>query len=244
MLFFSCIKQLKKTEVKTECNNCNGYERIIKKTLEFKEDSSLISYAVDRWIEGNYGSFGQYKKKTPNDWYKIHIGAIFYNNMKLKMTAFLYIEYNVGYVDTMNVKFRDVKSHFFDSHTLMGYRDSSDKPWKLFELNEVFSGSLSRSLKQAVMLQESKMLNRKYLTDTAFIAVYNKFDKANTTYKAVKYLPCESLFWTESPLWQKGNRIKGYYPFETHMNATPFSKMPLIDIFNIHYPDSINKFYR
>ena len=244
ILILSCTRPLTKKIAEIDCDSCAAYKKNIRKTAEYKKDSVLIAFTVDKWIGANFGGFGQFKKKVANDLYKIHVGSIFYDSKKLKMTAFLYIEYSMGYVDTINIKFRDVKSHFFNSYTLMGYRDSLNKPWKLFELNAGFEGVMSRSLKQAEIFHESKMLNRKYLTDTAFIGVYNEADKANTIYKPIKYLPCETLFWTESPLWQKGNRVKGYYPFETYMNATPLSRKPLRDVFNINYPDSILRFYR
>ena len=57
------------------------------------------------------------------------------------------------------------------------------------------------------------------------------------------HLPCEQEFWTELPLWKKGNRVPGYFDFETYMNATPINKN-IRPYLNIYYPDSLLALYR
>lgn len=223
--------------------NCDEYILNVKATKQYKKDSALLSYTVYRWIDTCYGWFGHYNRRNAaNGSYKMHVGDIFYDSGKLKLTAFVFVEYSTAYIDTVYEKIKDMKSNLFDSHTVMGYRDSVNQPWKLFELGELFVGLRGSSLKNAEDYHTSIFLNRKEMEERK-IAVYDEKSGLNTKYEPVRYLPCEDKFWTQSPLWKKGNRVPGYYVFETYMNATPL-KRDLRPIFVITYPDSLLRSYR
>jgi hypothetical protein len=209
--------------------DCDDYIRKIKTTNQYKTDSSFLSYTVYNWIDSSYGWFGHYNRSNAkNGFYAVHIGEIFYDSAKLKLTAFVFVEYSSDYIDTAYEKLKNPNGHLFDSHTAMGYRDSINHPWKFFELDEIFIGLRSNSLASAENFHKSVFLNR------------NDMEKRTS----VKYfLPCESKFWTELPLWKKGHRVSGFYDFETYMNATDLNK-ELRPIFNIRYPDSLLKLYK
>jgi len=229
---------------KNNCH-CENYIDSVYKTSQYKKDSVFIDYTVKQWIDSSFGAwFGDYQKTHMTRGYsKIHVGPIFYSTDLLKLRAFIYIEYKFGYFDTLEYKYTDKKSNFFDSYTLNGYRYALNKPWKLFEAEEyVLFGS--RSLKAAEATYEGNLLNEDYLNERDFIGVYNESDRLNTLFEPVKYLPCDPKFWVESPIWKKGNRVPGYYSFETNMNATPFSIEPLRPICKITYPDSILNLYK
>jgi hypothetical protein len=157
----------------------------------------------------------------------------------LRLTAFVYIEYSIDYVDTLNWSYSDKKSHFYDSHTVMGFRDSVGSPWNFYELNEVFIGLGSRSLKAAEDMHSAIFLDKKYLQDSAFIAI-NEISGGHKLL-AIQYCPCEEDFFYKSPLWEKGSRFPGHYLFETYQNTTAESPRPLRPWFNIEYPDSLTK---
>ena len=209
--------------------DCDEYSRNIKTTKQYKTDSLLLSYTVYRWIDSCYGWFGHYNRRNAeNGIYKVHIGDIFYDSAKLKLTAFVFVEYSADYIDTAYEKLKDPNGHLFDSHTAMGYRDSTNQPWKLYELGDIFIGTRGGSLKSAENYHASVFLNRKGMEERTA-------DKY--------YLPCEKEFWTELPLWKKGHRVQGFYDFETYMNATALNKN-LRPVFVIQYPDSLLKYYK
>lgn len=209
--------------------NCNAYTESLKKTEQYKKDSLFLNYTVYRWIDSSYGWFGHYNSRNAsNGFYKVHIGDIFYDSAKLKITAFVFVEYTTDYIDTLYEKVKDMNAHLFDSHTAMGYRDSINKPWRLFELGEIFMGIRGGSLKSAGDYHASIFLNR------------IEMEKRTAT---KYYLPCEEQFWTSPPLWKIGDRVPGYYNFETYMNATPLNK-DLRPVFKIDYPDSILNLYK
>ena len=223
--------------------NCDTYVEKIKATEQYKKDSLLLSYTVYQWIDSCYGWFGHYNRRNaPNGSYKIHVGDIFYDSAKLKLTAFVFVEYSSDYVDTLYEKVNNSNAHFFDSHVAMGYRDSANQVWKLFELGEIFIGLRSETLKKAEDFQANIFLNEQEMRNRQ-VAIYDAKTGLNTKYESVKYLPCEDSFWTHSPLWKKGDRVLGYYIFETFMNATPLKK-DLRPVCNIIYPDSLLKLYR
>lgn len=223
--------------------NCDDYVSNIKATSQYKKDSALLSYTVYKWIDSSHGWFSHYNRSNAeNGFYKVHVGDIFYDSTELKLTAFVFVEYSTAYIDTIYEKIKDMNSNLFDSHTVMGYRNSENQPWKLFELDEIFIGLKSGSLKSAKDFHASIFLNRKEMEER-MISVYDEKSGLNTKYDPVKYLPCEDDYWTLSPLWNKGNRVPGYYAFETYKNATPL-KRNLRPIFDITYPDSLLRLYR
>jgi hypothetical protein len=223
--------------------SCDEYSLRIKATEQYKKDSNFLSYTVNRWIDSSYGSFfGRYNKiNSANGFYKVHVGDIFYDSAKLKLTAFVFIEYSTDYIDTLFEKIKEMKSHLFDSYTVMGYRDSLNQFWKLFELEEIFMGIRGNSLMSAKEYHASIFLNKKEMGERS-IAIYDEKTGLNTKYEPVKYLPCENDFWTKSPLWKKGIRVPGYYIFETYQNATPL-KMDIRPVWKINYSDSLIKVY-
>lgn len=209
--------------------NCDAYSESLKKTEQYKKDSFFLTYTVYRWIDSSYGWFGHYNRRNAaNGFYKVHIGDIFYDSAKLKLTAFIFVEYSTDYIDTLYEKVNDMNAHLFDSHTAMGYRDSINMPWKLFEFGEIFMGIRGGSLKSAENFHASIFLNRKEMEQRTSVKYY---------------LPCEKEFWTSPPLWKKGERIPDYYNFETYMNATP-KKKDLRPVCNINYPDSLLNMYK
>lgn len=217
------------TSAQQSDNLCDAYNAKIKATEQYKKDSVLLSYTTYKWIDSCYGWFGHYNKRNaPNGIYKVHVGDIFYDSAKLKITAFVFVEYSTDYIDTLYEKIKDMKAHLFDSHTAMGYRDSINQPWKLFELNAIFMGIRGGSLKSAAEYHASIFLNRKEMEERTSVKYY---------------LPCEELFWTSSPLWKIGERVPGYYNFETYMNATPINKN-LRPVCKIDYPDSLLNLYK
>lgn len=209
--------------------NCNAYNANVKVTEQYKKDSVFLSYTVYKWIDSSYGWFSHYNRQNVvKGFYKVHIGDIFYDSAKLKLTAFIFIEYSTDYIDTIYEKVKDMDAHLFDSHTAMGYRDSINQPWKLFELGEIFMGIRGGSLKSAEDFHASIFLNRKEMEKRTSVRYY---------------LPCEGAFWTSQPFWKIGDRVPGYYNFETYMNATPLIK-DLRPVCNIDYPDSLLNLYK
>jgi hypothetical protein len=222
---------------------CDAYSATIKTTEQYKKDSTFLSYTVYKWIDSCYGWFGHYNRRNAaNGFYKVYIGDIFYDSTKLKLTAFIVVEYSTDYIDTRFEKVVDMNTHLFDSHTAMGYRDSLNQPWKLFELGEIFIGIRSENLKSAKDYHASVFLNGQDMRNRS-IAIYDEKTGLNTKYEPVKYLPCENEFWTKSPLWKMGERVEGYYIFETFMNATPLNK-ELRPVCKIDYPDSLLNLYK
>jgi hypothetical protein len=224
--------------------NCDAYTATVKETEQYKKDSLFLAFTVYKWVDSSYGWFGHYNRRNAaSGFYKVHVGDIFYDSAKLKLTAFVFVEYSTDYIDTLYEKVKDMNAHLFDSHTAMGYRDSINKPWKLFELGEIFMGIRSENLKSAENFHASTFLNKKAM-ESRQIALYDEKTGLNTRYESIKYyLPCEAKFWTELPLWKKGNRIPGYYDFETAMNATPLNK-DLRPVCKINYPDSLLNLYK
>lgn len=210
--------------------DCNTYSIMIKKTEQYKNDSVLLNYTVYRWIDSSYGWFGHYNRRNAkNGFYKVHVDDIFYDSSKLKLTAFVYVEYSTDYIDTMYEKVKDAKAHLFDSHTVMGYRDSLNQIWKLFELDEIaMIGLRGGTLSSAKTFHLSSFFNRKEMEERTS----GKF-----------FLPCENEFWTNPPFWKKSERVEGYYNFETYMNATPLNKN-IRPYCKVTYPDSLLKLYR
>ena len=209
--------------------NCDKYIADVKGAEQNKKDSAFLCFTTYRWIDSCYGWFEHYNKRNAmNGFYKVHVGNIFCDSAKLKLTAFVFIEYSTDYIDTLYEKIKDTKTHLFDSHTVMGYRDSINQPWRLFELDEIFMGIRGGSLKSAADYHASVFLNKKEMEERTSVKYY---------------LPCEDKFWTELPLWKKGHRIPGYYDFETYMNATPVNKN-LRPVNKIDYPDSLLNLYK
>jgi hypothetical protein len=210
-------------------SNCDIYVANVKTTEQYKNDSIFLSYTVYKWIDSCYGWFGHYNRRNAaNGFYKVHIGDIFYDSTKLKLTAFVFVEYSTDYIDTLYEKVKDMNAHLFDSHTAMGYRDSINKPWKLFEFGEIFMGIRGGSLKSAENFHASIFLNRKEMEERTSVKYY---------------LPCEEAFWTSKYFWKIGERVPGYYNFETAMNATPMNK-DLRPVCKIDYPDSLLNLYK
>ena len=227
----------------TDIVNCGDYVKHVIVTKQYKNDSALLSYTTYRWIDSSYGWFGHYNRRNAiTGFYRVHVGDIFYDSARLKLTAFVFIEYSTDYIDTLYERVSDLKSHFFDSHTVMGYRDSLNQSWKLFELQELFVGLRGISLKSSKDVHENIFLNKREMAARK-ISIYDDKTGLNTKYEPVKYVPCEDEYWTQSPLWKKGNRVPGYYIFETFMNATPLKK-DLRPVFKINYPDSLLSFYK
>ena len=223
--------------------DCDTYISNIKPTEQYKKDSALLSYTVYKWIDSCYGWFGHYNRRNAvNGFYKVHVGDIFYDSVALKLTAFVFVEYSTDYIDTVYEKVKNMNAHLFDSHTIMGYRDSLNELWKLFELDEIFKGIRGNSLVTAEKFHSNIFLNKKEMENRT-ISVYDEKSGLNTRYEPIKYLPCENNFWTLSPLWVKGNRVNGYYAFETYMNATPLKK-EIRPFYKIEYPDSLLKLYK
>ncbi|AXY74706.1 hypothetical protein D3H65_12245 [Paraflavitalea soli] len=209
--------------------NCDAYRLATKTTSQYKKDSTFLSYTVYNWIDSCYGWFGHYNRRNAaNGFYKVHVGDIFCDSARLKLTAFIYVEYSTDYIDTVYEKINDMNAHLYDSHTVMGYRTSLNKPWTLFELGEIFMGIRGGGLKSAEEFHTSVFLNRKEMEK-----------RTNKKY----YLPCEEPFWTSQPFWKIGERIPGYYNFETAMNATPLNK-DLRPVCKINYPDSLLNLYK
>lgn len=223
--------------------DCETYQSTIKATAQYKKDSALLNYTVYKWIDSCYGWFGHYNRRNAiNGFYKVYVGDVFYDSAKLKLTAFVFVEYSTDYIDTVYEKVKNINAHLFDSHTIMGYRDSLNELWKLFELQEIFIGTRGISLTSAKKFHSNIFLNKREMGSRT-IGVYDEKTGLNTKYEPVKYLPCEANFWTLSPLWIKGNRVLGYYSFETYMNATPLKK-DIRTICKIDYPDSLLKLYK
>lgn len=224
-------------------DNCNDAESTIRLSKQYKNDSAFISFTIYKWIDSSYGWFGHYNtRNAPSGYYKVHVGDIYYDSLKSKLTGFVYVEYSTNYIDTNFEKISDTLKSLFDSHTIMGYRDPINKIWRLYALEEIFIGLRSPTLEDAQNFHKNILLNKNEMTKRK-VAVYDEKSGLNTRYEAVNYIPCEQYFWTESPLWKKGERVPGYYIFETYMNATP-SQKNLRPFCKIDYPDSLLNFYK
>lgn len=229
-LLFSC-----KEIISQKSLNCISYSKQIKNSPQYEIDSSLISFTVYRWIDSSYSWYEHYNcTYSKNCRNTIYVGDIFYSLDKLKLTAFIYVEYNKVYTDSTGSKKSKKENIFFDSHTVMGYRDSLNQSWKLFALNEIFLGLRGNSLRNAENYHRNIFFSKEEMNKRK-IGVYDTLTGLNTKYESIKYLPCEDGFWTKSPLWKKGNRVPNYYSFETFMNSTPLNKT-IRPYFKINHP--------
>lgn len=217
--------------------NCNEESYKTKKSTRYKTDSSFINFTVYTWIDSSYSWYAHYVCDTSSEECKniVHIGDIFYSPDSLKLTAFVYIQYHKNTFEADTFVTKSSRDTFFDSHTIMGYRGAIDQDWKLFALNEVFIGQKGHSLVAAENYHKSIFLDREEMRKRK-ISEFDPLTGQNTKYSAINFLPCEDSFWTHSPLWRRGNRVPGYYVFETFMNSTPNNRLirPSVDVNYLH----------
>jgi hypothetical protein len=222
--------------------HCHSRNEIQSGSEAYHCDSLLIDLTAKQWIDSSYGEFGRYSERNVEQGkYKVYVGKIFNDSSRLKLTAFVYVGYNAdkGYgADSIYPK----GTVLFDSHTVMGIRNSKKDLWRLFELDEIFIGLRGDSLASAIRFHESIFLSKQQMAERS-VGVFDAKTGLNTKGAPVEYIPCEDGFWTKSPLWRKGDRMPGYYLFETYMNASPLKK-ELRPTRTVSYQDSVITLFR
>lgn len=162
-------------------------------------------YKTVSWFES--GRF--FDLDTTNELPRFIVDTILYSPDLKKLYALLYIEYDTSLIDDISQPYyKDFNGKsLFDGRGIIGYRDSTAEPWKLFEYSKLISIAF-------FSYDNIKSGSRKYyfekIKDDSFL---HSIVGESLKDKKLNYNIDDSGFWT-SFIWQKGLLKNGYYNFE------------------------------
>lgn len=219
-------------------------------TANYKRDSLFIATTVWQFIDKEVDIFQSYKRRhVPLEKVRIHVDSIFYSPDSLKLFAFVITE-------NPDLEEKDSSAIYYSGSGMIAYRDSLKQPWIVHFFGQYRPAGWKyynqvRNLFRHYYLKNGKFKNDSDIywdgrrNDTLEMVREITFPKQNNRVSIkFDYNLDEPLFWSKSIVWKKGNRIPGYYSFETNGNVAPGSSDPIKNIPKLYYPDSLLNLYK
>lgn len=220
----------------------------------YYRDSLALAYAAESGVQSGYKSFTEpdsaalaaaeeigaqsgYERPTTLDsllrQVSVQIDTIFYSPDTLKLFAFA-----IAQIPGWTPKNYDQPDDF-DGQAMAGYRTRQDTCWTLF-----YTGPL-HPLGRPSSDRVSWEMRRYFLSDAFASHEMYAHEDGEAVSKAFKYTPADTLFWTESLMWERGALRPGYYYFETVRapSMQDVTRTRVKQPIPVSYPDSIRQMY-
>jgi hypothetical protein len=235
------------TDVSKEASVTTVYS---KPTPHYKRDSLYVAETIWQYIDKEVDIFDSYKShKIDISLVKVYVDSVFYSPDSLKLFAFVIIKVP----DNESVELDDF---YYSGSDMIGYRDSTNSPWQVYYFGHYRPAGYDTYKKVSNLFRWYYLKDGKFKSsidvywdgrrnDTLGMAREITFPKQNNRV-SIKfgYNIDDPLFWSKSIIWKKGNRIPGYYSFETNGSTVPGSNNPIKNIPKLDYPDSLLNLYK
>jgi len=184
----------------------------------YARDSFYLAYTIDQFSKLDVVGYGY-------NFQRADIDTIIYSPDTLKLFAFV--------IDSFMDYTRKQCVPEYGGHAILAYRLRMNDPWIVYPVTvNVFVG-----YKNYNMVKER--LRKAYFRDLrGYVYIYWNSEKKNFI-EYTFYNVTDSLFWDNCILWKKDVSISGYYQFQLTGNGDPEMPNQILNIPQIHYPDSL-----
>ncbi len=237
---------------------CQGQSKIAEAPIRYsssdkiyQRDSLYIATTIWQFMDKKVDIFDFYKQyKIPFDKVRVDVDSIFYSPDSLKLFAF-----TIASIPDYESKIPN--KLYFDGMDMIGYRSSKKDIWNIWYFGQYRPSGYDnynkvRNLFRWYYLGDGKFKNDEGTywdgvhNDTLGMARSITFPKENNRV-SIKfgYNIDDKHFWDSSIVWKKGNRIPGYYGFQTKGDVVPgYMDSPIRIIPHLDYPDSLLNLYK
>ena len=217
----------------------------------YQRDSLYIATTIWQFIDKKVGIFDFFKQyKIPLHEVRIDVDSIIYSHDSLKLFAFTI-------VSIPDYESKIANKLYFDGMDMIGYRSSKKDLWSIWHFGQYSPSGYDnynkvRNLFRWYYLGDGKFKNDNGTywdgihNDTLGMARSITFPKENNRVNIkFGYNIDNEYFWNSSIVWKKGNRIPGYYGFQTKGDVVPgYIDSPIRIIPHLDYPDSLLQLYK
>lgn len=211
----------------------------------YQRDSLYIATTIWQFMDKQVDIFDYYKQyKIPFNKVNIDIDTIIYSPDSLKLFSFV-IERIPEYENNKPNKY------FYSGSDMIGYRSSKKEPWNIWYFGEYRPTGWDNYNKVRNLFRWYYLGDGKFKND--YRGYWDGIHYENDTFPLQKarinikfgYNIDDKHFWDSSIVWKKGNRIPGYYGFQTKGEVVPgYMDSPIRIIPRLDYPDSLLNLYK
>lgn len=170
----------------------------------FSRDSLFVRLVVDEFMKiDTHGYEGYMNRGVASSIRQIYVDTLLYSPDSLKLFAIIVIKTKNNHSDEARTN-----DWYYHGNSVVGIRGQPGEPWALYPYDRITARSFSGYRKASLFMRNS------YLRDFKYDGEVNKGPDGKNVFMKYLYNVGEARFWSESIVWKKDLRIRGYYNFQ------------------------------